>query len=136
MDNVDSRTRSRMMAAIRSRNTAPELSVRSYLHACGLRFRVHARGLPGSPDIVLPGYRAVVFVHGCFWHRHQGCPFATMPSTRPEFWQAKFAANVARDTTTQLQLESAGWRVFTIWECEVAESRLEHLFWQIVAGPV
>lgn len=102
-----------MMAGIQSRNTAPELRVRSYLHACGLRFRVHVRDLPGRPDIVLPRHRAVVFVHGCFWHRHQCCRFATVPATRTDFWRAKFQANIARDSSNQLQLTRAGWNVLS-----------------------
>lgn len=123
-----------MMSSIRGSNTRPELLVRRYLHATGLRFRLHARSLPGRPDIVLPQYRAAVFVHGCFWHRHEGCRFATTPATRAEFWQDKFRGNVARDHRDALLLHSAGWRVFTVWECEAAnEEVLDRLFFSIVS---
>jgi DNA mismatch endonuclease (patch repair protein) len=121
------------MSGIRNADTRPELLVRRYLHAAGLRFRVHDRRLPGRPDIVLPKYRAAVFVHGCFWHRHTGCRFATTPSTRYEFWAAKFAANVARDASREEMLRAAGWRALTIWECEVGDpEHLDRLFWEIV----
>lgn len=133
-DIVDTATRSRMMAGIGPANTGPEMCVRSYLHGTGLRFRLHLRGLPGSPDIVLPAYRSVVFVNGCFWHRHPKCCFATSPSTRRAFWQAKFAANVARDRRQQSALRKAGWHVFVVWGCEAAdEVRLDRLSWRIRA---
>ena len=96
-DIVDSQTRSRMMSGIRGKNTKPELALRRSLHALGFRYRLHAKGIPGKPDIVMPKYRAVIFVHGCFWHRHAGCRYATVPATRPEFWATKFDANVVRD---------------------------------------
>ncbi len=124
-----------MMAAIGPRNTVPELAVRRYLHGAGLRFRLYVRDLPGRPDIVLPAYKAVVFVHGCFWHRHCGCRFATTPARRPEFWQTKFLANVARDRRQHMALEQAGWRVFVIWECETTdETALDALVWAILAS--
>lgn len=91
---------------------------RKLLHALGLRFRLHRRDLPGSPDIVLPGYRKVIFVHGCFWHRHLGCRYATTPKTRQDYWVPKFAANVERDARKQAQLEELGWHVLVVWECE------------------
>ena len=116
-DIVDSQTRSRMMSGIRRKNTKPELALRRSLHALGFRYRLHAKGIPGRPDIVMPKYRAVIFVHGCFWHRHAGCRYATVPATRPEFWAAKFHANVVRDATVQSALREAGWRVGTVWEC-------------------
>ena len=97
MDVVSSVKRSEMMSGIRGRNTRPELQVRAYLHARGLRFRLHRKDLPGRPDVVLPKYRVAVFVHGCFWHRHPGCKFTTEPATREDFWRQKFAANVSRD---------------------------------------
>ena len=134
-DVVDSATRSRMMASIRRKDTHPEMLVRRYLHGAGLRFRLHVRSLPGSPDIVMPRHRAVVFVHGCFWHRHANCKFTTTPSTRAQFWAMKFASNQARDLTKAEMLRRAGWRVFTIWECEVRyELAVDRLFWSIVAG--
>lgn len=114
---VDPR-RSALMARIGPRDTAPELRVRRAAHALGARFRLHRRDLPGTPDIVFPGRRLVVFVHGCFWHRHAGCRHATSPKTRIEFWAGKFAANVARDARNRQDLEALGWRVETIWACE------------------
>lgn len=111
------------MSAIRGGNTAPEMAVRRALHAAGLRYRLHQRTLPGRPDIVLPRYRAAVFVHGCFWHRHPGCPFATNPRTNVAFWEHKFAGNVERDLRQQQNLTKLGWRVFVVWECEVRDVR-------------
>ena len=116
-DIVDSQTRSRMMAGIRGKDTKPELALRRSLHALGFRYRLHVRGISGKPDLVLPKYRAVIFVHGCFWHRHPDCRYASTPSTRPEFWASKFAANVARDNAVRSNLLLDGWRVATIWEC-------------------
>lgn len=118
-DIVDQATRSRMMAGIRGENTKPELVLRRALHGRGLRFRLHDKKLPGKPDIVLPKYRAVIFVHGCFWHRHEGCRFAATPSTRPEFWQAKFEANINRDRENIDHLTQSGWTSFVVWECEL-----------------
>lgn len=116
-DVVDSRTRSRMMAGIRGRDTGPEIAVRRALHRAGFRFRLNVPDLPGRPDIVLPRRRAVVLVHGCFWHRHADCRYATTPATRPDFWAAKFRRNVERDLQVRQQLHDGGWRVATIWEC-------------------
>ena len=116
-DIVDQQTRSRMMAGIKGKNTKPELALRRALHARGFRYRLHSTKVRGRPDLVLPKHRAVVFVHGCFWHRHAGCRYATNPKTRAEFWEAKFAANVARDSAVRDALLVAGWRVATIWEC-------------------
>jgi DNA mismatch endonuclease, patch repair protein len=107
------------MAGIRGRNTVPEMVVRRTLHASGLRFRLHGRDLPGSPDIVLPRYRAVVFVHGCFWHRHRGCRYSTTPASNRAFWRKKFEGNVVRDIRQRRALRADGWRVFTVWECQV-----------------
>lgn len=109
------------MSRIRSTNTKPELRVRSLLHRMGFRFRLHRKDLPGKPDIVLPRLKTVIFVHGCYWHRHPGCKFAYQPKSRVEFWTAKFVDNVERDTRNREALESLGWRVLVIWECEVAE---------------
>jgi DNA mismatch endonuclease (patch repair protein) len=113
-----------MMAGIRARNTKPEIAVRSFLHRSGLRFRIHSRSLPGKPDLVLPRWRAVVFVNGCFWHRHRGCPKAYTPKSNRRFWMAKFHENVARDAAAASALRRAGWRVFTIWECQVSSKPL------------
>lgn len=117
IDIVDRATRSRMMAGIGGRNTLPERHLRSALHARGLRFRIHAKELPGKPDILLPRFRAAVFVHGCFWHRHAECRYATTPATRPEFWQEKFARNISRDAAAIAALGEMEWRVAIVWEC-------------------
>ena len=106
-----------MMGGIKGADTKPERDLRSALHARGLRYRLHAKNLVGRPDLVFPKHRAVVFVHGCFWHRHSGCRYATLPATRPDFWQAKFAANVLRDERVRAELLQHGWRVATVWEC-------------------
>lgn len=116
-DIVDAAARSRIMAAVRQKNTKPEIVLRRLLHRAGFRFRLHRRDLPGRPDLVLPKHRAAVFVHGCFWHRHPRCRRASTPKTRPEFWEAKFVANVARDLRAIKALEAGGWRVFVVWEC-------------------
>lgn len=105
------------MAAIRGRDTQPELKLRRALHRLGFRFVLSPRDLPGRPDVVLPRYRAAIFVHGCFWHRHQGCRFTATPSTRVQFWSAKFQANVRRDWHNIEDLRRAGWRVLVVWEC-------------------
>lgn len=118
-DIVSVEKRSSMMAAVRRKNTKPELNLRRALHRAGLRFRLHRRDLPGTPDIVFPRARVAVFVNGCFWHRHEGCAKSTTPATRTDFWLQKFASNVARDGRTRVFLEQAGWRVIVIWECEV-----------------
>jgi DNA mismatch endonuclease, patch repair protein len=123
MDIVEPATRSRMMAAIRGRDTKPEMVVRKRLHAAGFRYRLHDKRLPGKPDIVLPRWRAVVLIHGCFWHRHPGCRFATSPASNPEFWQRKFDANVGRDQRVESQLGSLGWRVAVVWECQIKSGK-------------
>ena len=105
------------MAGIKGRNTKPEVVVRKALFAAGFRFRLHRKDLPGSPDVVLPGRRVAVFVHGCFWHAHLGCRYAKTPSTRREFWETKLGANVERDRRAREALLSAGWRVLVVWEC-------------------
>ena len=133
MDIVDRATRSRMMSGIRGKNTKPELVVRSYLHRSGLRFRLRST-LPGKPDLVLPKYRTTVFVHGCFWHRHEGCTYAATPASNPVFWQDKFAANVRRDVKVTTQLEGLGWRVLVIWACQLNETRLRGLVKAIRKG--
>lgn len=107
------------MAAIRGKNTKPELVIRRYLHSAGFRFRLHSRKLPGRPDIVLPRHRAVVNVHGCFWHQHEGCLYAYMPASNRDFWSTKLLGNVQRDRRNDAALSQLGWRVFTVWECEI-----------------
>lgn len=121
-DTLSAERRSWNMSRIGSRNTAPEIRMRSLLHRAGFRFRLHAPGLPGKPDIVLRRYKAVVFVHGCFWHRHGGCRKATTPSTRPDFWQSKFNATIERDRRKTSELNAMGWRVLTVWECELEKN--------------
>lgn len=116
VDIVDSATRSRMMSGIRGRNTKPEVLIRSLLHRRGFRFRLDARDLPGRPDIVLPRYRAVVFVHGCFWHGHD-CHLFKWPQTRPEFWREKIGRNRSNDEKVRAALLASGWRVGIVWEC-------------------
>ncbi|MBR1284057.1 DNA mismatch endonuclease Vsr [Bradyrhizobium sp. AUGA SZCCT0177] len=118
-DIVSKEKRSSMMAAVRQKGTEPELNLRRALHRAGLRYRLHRRDLPGTPDIVIAPSRVAVFVHGCFWHRHAGCPKTTTPATRAEFWLDKFEKNVARDRRAQASLRAAGWKVFVVWECEV-----------------
>ncbi len=116
-DIVDKRTRSRMMAGIKGKDTKPELALRRALHARGYRYRLHSKKVAGRPDLIFPRFGAAVFVHGCFWHRHAGCRYATTPSTRSEFWKLKFDTNVARDRTVRQALFDTGWRVATVWEC-------------------
>lgn len=115
-DVVDAATRSRMMSGIRGRDTKIEVAIRKALHARGLRYRTDVRKLPGRPDIVLPRWRAVVLVHGCFWHAHD-CGLCRIPATRPEFWREKLEGNASRDRLNEAALLDAGWRVATVWEC-------------------
>lgn len=113
------------MSRIRSKNTAPEVAVRQLLHRIGLRFRLHNRWLPGKPDLVLARHKTVVFVHGCFWHQHDGCIDCSKPATNSSYWLTKLGRNVARDASNQLLLKAQGWKVVTIWECETR--RLDRL---------
>ncbi len=110
------------MSGIRGKDTRPELALRSALFAAGLRYRLHQRGLPGSPDLVFPKYRAALFVHGCFWHRHDGCRYATSPKTNSDFWRLKFEGNVSRDARNVALLGEQGWRVAIVWECALKRS--------------
>ena len=116
-----SEQRSRNMSAIKSKNTKPEIKVRKVLHSMGYRFRLHSKDLPGSPDIVLPKYKTVIFVHGCFWHRHENCKYASTPKTRQEFWNKKFNENINRDKINQENLSSKGWKIIIVWECEIKD---------------
>lgn len=122
MDGMDAAARSALMGRIRGADTGPEMAVRRAAHRLGYRFRLHRRSLPGRPDLVFPSRRAAIFVHGCFWHRHEGCRKASSPKTRVEFWEAKFARNVERDAEVQQRLRAAGWRVLVIWECEIGRN--------------
>ena len=117
-NHIISASRSKNMSAIKSKNTKPEVEVRKLLHSMGFRFRLHKKDLPGSPDIVLPKYKTVIFVHGCFWHRHRNCKYASNPKTRVEFWNKKFKDNIERDIKNQEKLKSLGWKLKIIWECE------------------
>lgn len=133
-DIVTPAVRSRMMSNIRGHDTLPERYVRRYLHAAGLRYRLQAKHLPGRPDIVFPALKIAIFVHGCFWHQHPGCPDASTPATRPAYWQAKFSANRSRDDAAAQGLEQRGWTVFTVWECQAnRELELDQLVWSIFA---
>jgi DNA mismatch endonuclease (patch repair protein) len=107
------------MAAVHSQDTTPEMAVRKIVHALGYRYRLHVPTLPGRPDLVFPARRKVVFVHGCFWHRHNGCRYATSPKTNSEFWESKFAANVARDRHVRRELRKMDWATLTVWQCEL-----------------
>lgn len=124
VDKLDPVRRSANMARVRGKDTGPELRVRRIAHRMGLRFRLHRKDLPGKPDLVFPKHRLAVFVHGCFWHRHPGCSRASMPSTRVDFWEAKFAANVERDARQVAALEAQGWRVLVLWECRLKDEAL------------
>jgi DNA mismatch endonuclease (patch repair protein) len=127
MDILSREKRSWNMSRIRGRDTTPEKRVRSLLHRLGYRFRLHRHDLPGKPDIVLPRFRTVIFVHGCFWHRHPRCRYAYVPKTRTEFWVGKFAANVRRDRQCQRTLRKLGWHVLVVWECQLRdEKKLVH----------
>ena len=117
-DHLTKEKRSWNMSRIRSKDTKPEIIVRSLLHQMGYRFRLHRKDLPGKPDIVLPKYKTVIFVHGCFWHRHKGCKRCTTPSTNKNFWLLKFQRNLDNDKTNKTKLRSQGWTVAVIWECE------------------
>jgi DNA mismatch endonuclease, patch repair protein len=120
MDRLSKEHRSWNMSRIRGKDTSPEKTVRSLLHRLGYRFRLHRRNLPGRPDIVLQRFRAVIFVHGCYWHRHKGCKYAYTPKTRIEFWQRKFDENVERDRRTLKSLRKRGWHVLAVWECQIS----------------
>jgi len=121
VDTFPPEKRSEIMRRVHSTDTTPERRVRSLLHRLGYRFRVHRPDLPGKPDIVLPRRRTVVFVHGCFWHRHQDCPHATTPATRQEYWLPKFRRTIARDKKNQGELRERGWNVVVVWECETKD---------------
>ena len=118
-----------MMSAIKSKNTKPEITLRRALHRDGYRFRLHVSNLPGTPDLVLHRYRAVCFVHGCFWHHHTDCRFGTTPSTNTAFWRKKFESNNERDQISKTQLLTDGWRVATVWECALREGRVLETIW-------
>ena len=129
---------SRCMSAVKVKDTKPEMIVRKYLFSKGLRYRLHDKKLPGSPDIVLKKYRTVIFIDGCFWHGHEGCPYFKMPKSNEFFWEQKIKRNKARDIANDYVLQTQGWRIIRIWECEIKkvagrEKRLESLYNQIVS---
>lgn len=131
----DKATRRKNMQAIKAKDTKPELLVRKFLHAQGFRYRLHSRHLPGTPDIVLPKYRTVIFIHSCFFHGHDGCKYFVIPKTRTEWWQEKIAGNKRNDAKSAAALIEAGWRVLVVWECElkpaVREGALAKLLWHL-----
>jgi DNA mismatch endonuclease (patch repair protein) len=124
VDRLTPERRSALMSRVGSKNTTPEMIVRRIAHRLGYRFRLHRADLPGTPDLVFPSRRKVVFVHGCFWHRHPHCRKATMPKSRVEFWSTKFSQNVERDEDRCVCLEALGWETYTIWECETKQTEL------------
>jgi len=135
VDSLTPEKRSWNMSRIKNRDTKPELLVRSLLHRKGYRFRLHRKDLPGKPDIILPRFKTVIFVHGCFWHRHEGCRYAYNPKSRADFWQKKFSGNVVRDQAVQAALLDLGWKVYVIWECETKKMELlERKIEQIIKG--
>lgn len=121
MDTLNPEQRSERMSRVRGRDTKPELLIRKVLHARGYRYRLHDKKLPGTPDLSFPGRRKAVFVHGCFWHMHEGCPLARMPKSRLEFWRPKLEGNRARDAVKLGQLRALGWDVMVVWECQLRE---------------
>lgn len=135
MDIFDRQKRSEVMSRVRGKDTKPELQVRSYLHAAGLRYLLHDKRLPGKPDLSFPSRRVAVFVHGCFWHGHEGCKKAAIPATRPEFWLAKIVGNRARDQRDREALEAGGWQVRIIWQCSITDAALGELAREISSLP-
>ena len=127
MDNLTKEKRSKVMSSIRSADTKPELLLRKLLHAQGFRFRLHGKGLPGRPDIILPKHNAVILVHGCFWHNHQGCKYSHVPETRTSYWKGKLQRNKERDKGNVKALTSLGLRVAVVWECSIKEQAQEML---------
>jgi DNA mismatch endonuclease (patch repair protein) len=120
----DKATRSFNMSRIKGKDTKPEMLVRRFLHAQGFRYRLHAKNLPGKPDIVLPKYKTVIFVHGCFWHGHENCKYYVVPKTRTEWWLNKINGNIANDKKAFFALQQLGWKVIEVWECELKPTPL------------
>ena len=135
MDQLSSKSRSALMRSVRQRNTTPELRVRSAAHRLGYRYRLHRADLPGTPDVVFPSRRLCLFVHGCFWHHHQGCRYATMPKSRVEYWDKKFQENIKRDNRNRSTLADLRWTTVVIWECETRNPKqLEMLLVKLLNG--
>lgn len=132
VDVHDKKQRSYNMSRIKGKNTKPELIVRKYLHANGFRFRLHDQALPGRPDIVLKKYQTIIFVHGCFWHRHPDCRYSTTPKSNQEFWNEKFTKTIENDLKHQSELKKEGWNIVVIWECELKRGLIEKNLYQLV----
>lgn len=126
-------TRSYNMSRIKSKDTKPELLVRKFLHKNGFRYRLHVKNMPGKPDIVLPKYKTVIFIHGCFWHGHEGCKYYVVPKTRTEWWLNKIQGNSANDTKAEGLLKTAGWKVIMLWECELKKTTIDTTFSNLLA---
>jgi len=121
-------TRSYNMSRIKSKDTKPEMVVRKFLHKNGFRYRLHVKDMPGKPDIVLPKYKTVIFVHGCFWHGHEECKYYVVPKTRTEWWLNKINGNISNDIMAEINLKTAGWKIIKIWECELKKESLDRTF--------
>lgn len=121
MDKLSQESRSWNMSRIKSKDTAPELCIRSWLHRAGYRFRLHVKALPGTPDIVLPKYKTIIEVRGCYWHRHPGCKYAYTPKSNLDFWNAKFSENVTRDAQNDDAIKKMGWQLIIMWECQIKQ---------------
>ena len=134
-DSMTPQQRSKCMAAVKGRDTRPEMAVRRYLYSQGLRYRVNDRRLPGAPDIVLSRYRTVIFVDGCFWHGHEGCAHSRIPDSNSDYWRHKITLNRARDYRVDVELRRMGWRVIRIWECAIDETALQVLYQRVVGTP-
>lgn len=134
-DTLTTKQRSQRMSLIRGKNSAAELALRSLVHRMGYRYRLHGRSLPGKPDLVFTSRRAVIFMHGCFWHRHPDCRFARLPKSRLEFWVPKLEANRVRDRANEVKLAELGWRTLVIWECEMRSTELVEEKVRLFLGP-
>lgn len=124
--------RHKCMSHIKGKNTKPEILVRRFLFAKGFRYRLHCKDLPGKPDVVLPKYKTVIFINGCFWHGHQNCKYASIPETNSEFWQAKILGNIERDKANYSQLQKQGWRIIEIWQCQLKPGKIEQTLQNII----
>jgi DNA mismatch endonuclease (patch repair protein) len=128
----DKKTRSYNMSQIKGKNTKPEMLVRKFLHANGFRYRLHVKDLPGKPDIVLPKYKTVIFVHGCFWHGHKDCKYFVVPKTRTEWWLTKINSNIANDTKASKALKKEGWKMIHLWECDLKPSKAQTTLFSLI----
>jgi DNA mismatch endonuclease, patch repair protein len=129
----DIKTRSYNMSMIRSKNTKPEMLVRKFLHAQGFRYKLHDKKLPGKPDIVLPKYKTVIFIHGCFWHGHKNCRYFVIPKTRPDYWIPKIEKNVLKDLESKMKLKKLGWNVLDIWECDLKKNKRDKTLLRLIS---